>query len=179
MRIDRFFSLVFGLFLWAATAAAPGLAAVTPTADTDEIPNGVVEMRTPDGRLSSRMTYKDGMLDGPFEKYNPDGTLAEVRTYRRDKLNGPARRYYPDGRIAEEVGYVDGLLDGPHLQHDPDGKQMVEAVYDRGKPAGSNPIPNSSPAIADPPSGLVKKIHTAKKATPIKSRTHRSAKKHR
>lgn len=139
-----FFRLIAGC---ASVGAVCAFAPAVLAALNDDIPDGVAEMRAPDGTLSSRMVYKDGMLDGPFEKFNPDGTLAEIRTYRKDKLNGPARRYYPNGRVAEEIGYVDGLLNGPHLRVDPNGKRIVEAVYERGKPADTHRVYGTDEAL--------------------------------
>jgi len=84
------------------------------------------------GNLISRMSYRDGQLDGRAEYYleanrirhasykmgelqgecldfDAKGSVVQSSTYRDNYLHGVSRRYKPSGELIEELDYVRGL----------------------------------------------------------------------
>lgn len=118
--------------------------------------NGIIERLDREGRLQSRMTYKDGILEGPYELYNQgflllkgtyqngkkegveegfasNGVVILKRMYQDGSLNGPMTIYMPpQGQKIQECKYIQGLLEGPFIRYYPSGTVMLEASYKGG-----------------------------------------------
>ena len=45
------------------------------------------------GQLASKITYKDGVADGPYERYHENGQLASKVIYKDDRWEGPSEYY--------------------------------------------------------------------------------------
>jgi len=54
------------------------------------------------GEVTSLVTYRYGVEDGPQREWYEDGTPKSERTVRRGVLTGVARDWHPDGRLARE-----------------------------------------------------------------------------
>ena len=53
-----------------------------------------------DGRLSRKVTYKNGKEDTSVEyNYSENGQLEFKTNYKEGKLHGPLTFYYPDGQL--------------------------------------------------------------------------------
>jgi antitoxin component YwqK of YwqJK toxin-antitoxin module len=125
-------------------------------------PEGVWEMRYPNGEIWVRQSYINGYLQGPMEIYNLDGTLIERTKISRDQLHGlhqvwlddgtliksenylsnqksgTAKTWYPDGTLKSETTYLNGVYHGPHKGYDAQGKINASGNYTNGKRDGLN-----------------------------------------
>jgi antitoxin component YwqK of YwqJK toxin-antitoxin module len=65
------------------------------------------------GEVSTRCTYKDGLIDGRYEYYYPNGTLNSVEEYIGGKKDGIVLRYNHRTRNILEIRFNnrDGLAD--------------------------------------------------------------------
>jgi hypothetical protein len=61
--------------------------------------NGVEINYFPDGRLKSKITWKNNLKDGPFEVYHEEGYLHSTGEYVKDLKEGLYKIYYPNGKI--------------------------------------------------------------------------------
>ena len=64
----------------------------------------------------TQMTFKDGVLSGPYEKYYKNGQLSSKGSYRGGELHGPHESYYKDGQLMGKepikVGYDTAFMSG-------------------------------------------------------------------
>lgn len=96
---------------------------------------GEVTQYTPEGKLSSKFTMLKGKLDGVLYAYT-DGILTAEMTYKNGVLNGPFVSYHQVGGKSLEALYIMGKLEGPFVTYAITGKKVREMSYKEGKPAG-------------------------------------------
>ena len=64
----------------------------------------------PNGSLSNRLRYKEGMKHGLTEYYGRDGKLRMTIRYRNGKMDGPWKFYNENGRLIKVIQYVKGKM---------------------------------------------------------------------
>jgi len=89
---------------------------------------------SPEGKLVSSGTYRNGIPEGIFREYNPDGQIVKSLTYSLGVVNaegivkedgsreGPWRDLYPDGKLKAVGDYKEGKQVGEWKFYYPDGK---------------------------------------------------------
>lgn len=124
---------------------------------------GVQTLYHPDGQVSMRNTWRNGVQEGEEQTYHQNGKLIESRTYRngapadglvetfdengklrtrmtqvKGQTEGELLLFYPDGTVESRSLYVNGIQTGPSTGYFPDGKVQRTANYVDGKPAGES-----------------------------------------
>jgi YD repeat-containing protein len=84
------------------------------------------------GKLESRCTYKDDLIEGTEETYHIQGYKTSVVNYLHGKKHGPYVLYYPNGEIVEQGGFYEDLFDGEWKYFDDRGVLIGEGKYDKG-----------------------------------------------
>lgn len=97
--------------------------------------NGEVVHYTPEGKLAQKFTMVHGKIDGTLFTYT-DGILTAEMTYKNGVLNGPFISYHQTGGKSLETLYIMGKLEGPFITYSITGKKVREMSYKEGKPAG-------------------------------------------
>lgn len=82
-----------------------------------------------DGKIESKTSYKDGILDGPYYVKYFNKQIKEKGRYKNGKLDGPYEIYNEDGLLKEKGSYKNGLFDGKIESYDDKGELAVEPRY--------------------------------------------------
>ena len=93
----------------------------------------------PGGKLSSRETYKNGILEGKFTIYyipeDPDGkmqNIAKTGNYKNGKLNGEIIEYFDYGTVKTKFMYLDGTKHGLCVSNHSNGQTMMHERFKYG-----------------------------------------------
>lgn len=97
--------------------------------------NGEVVHYTSEGKLAQKFTMLQGKIDGTLFTYT-DGILTAEMTYKNGVLNGPFVSYHQTGGKSLETLYIMGKLEGPFVTYSITGKKVREMSYKEGKPSG-------------------------------------------
>lgn len=84
------------------------------------------------GRLETRCTYQNDLLEGVEECYHIKGYRTSVTNYLHGKKHGRYVLYYPNGEIVEQGDFYEDLFDGDWLYYDDRGVLIGEGHYDKG-----------------------------------------------
>ncbi|MBO2524266.1 MAG: hypothetical protein CW341_00985 [Bacteroidetes bacterium] len=84
------------------------------------------------GRLETRCTYQNDLLEGVEECYHIKGYRTSVTNYLHGKKHGQYVLYYPNGEIVEQGFFYEDLFDGEWLYYDDRGVLIGEGHYDKG-----------------------------------------------
>lgn len=84
------------------------------------------------GRLETRCTYQNDLLEGTEECYHIEGYRISVTNYLHGKKHGQYVLYYPNGEIVEQGCFYEDLFDGEWLYYDDRGVLIGEGHYDKG-----------------------------------------------
>lgn len=84
------------------------------------------------GKLDTRCTYQNDLLEGTEETYDIKGYKVSVTNYLHGKKNGAHVVYHPNGEIMEQGSFVDDLFDGKWYYYDERGVLVGEGDYDKG-----------------------------------------------
>ncbi|AJY47799.1 hypothetical protein TM49_22355 [Martelella endophytica] len=103
----------------------------------DGVLNGPWRSYYQDGKLEAENDHVDGRIDGVERKYHENGKLAAEVHWALSKRDGPYRDYDKDGNLIEEGHYVDGAADGDVTEYWPSGERRALRHYVMGKPTGS------------------------------------------
>ena len=120
----------------------------------------------PDGKIKSRLSTQNGLLDGPAVFYNPKGKILahsqnilgkkegecwlfyetgdtySVQNFANDKWEGKQEFYYLNGLTKTTLNYRNGLLDGTVSLYHPNGKLYRELHFKNGKRDGQEKLWN-------------------------------------
>ncbi len=84
------------------------------------------------GKLESRCTYQDDLIEGTEENFHIKGYKTSVINYLHGKKHGPYVLYYPNGEIVEQGEFYEDLYDGEWKYYDDRGVLIGEGKYDKG-----------------------------------------------
>lgn len=84
------------------------------------------------GRLDTRCTYQDDVLEGTEECYHIKGYKTSVTQYLHGKKHGLYTLYYPNGEIVEQGSFYEDLFDGDWSYYDDRGVLIGEGKFDKG-----------------------------------------------
>jgi antitoxin component YwqK of YwqJK toxin-antitoxin module len=66
---------------------------------------GIIESRSPDGKLEGEEEYRDGLLSGRKRGWYPTGGLELEAECAEGVYHGKVREWYEDGRLAADAVY--------------------------------------------------------------------------
>lgn len=84
------------------------------------------------GRVDTRCTYKDDMLEGLEEVYDIHEYKVSETNYLHGKKHGLYTLYHPNGEIMEQGQFYEDLFDGKWSYFDERGVVVGEGEYDKG-----------------------------------------------
>lgn len=64
------------------------------------------------GKRTKVVSYKNGLMDGPFTVFNKDGVAIEELTFKEGKKNGVFKYYYDDGTLLKTENWDMGSKNG-------------------------------------------------------------------
>ena len=85
------------------------------------------------GKLDTRCTYKDDLLEGTEETFHIQGYKTATTNYLHGKKHGLYTLYYPNGEIVEQGSFYEDLYDGDWSYYDDRGVLIGEGKFDKGK----------------------------------------------
>ncbi len=85
-----------------------------------------------DGKIESKTSYKDGILDGPYYVKYFNKKIKENGCYKNGNLDGPYEIYNEDGVLKEKGSYKNGLFDGKIESYDGKGKLISIRYFKDG-----------------------------------------------
>lgn len=87
-----------------------------------------------DGKIESKTSYKNGILDGPYYVKYFNKKIKEKGCYKNGELDGPYEIYNEDGLLKEKGSYINGLFDGKIEIYNDKGELVgVPKYYKEGK----------------------------------------------
>jgi len=89
------------------------------------------------GKVLSKKSYVDGILDGLSYKYHQDGWLKWQKNYASGEMDGEVIHYYSDGTTKSKENYASGKLDGEVIKYFADGTKKSQENYSVGKQDGT------------------------------------------
>ncbi|MEO8646835.1 hypothetical protein [Pseudomonas sp.] len=90
---------------------------------------GAREGYAANGKPTFREQYENGKPDGPAQHFSADGSrLIKEMTWRDGVLDGPYRDYLDDGTLASEGAYADGKFVGTWMDRDAKGAVALETT---------------------------------------------------
>ncbi len=84
------------------------------------------------GRLETRCTYQNDLLEGVEECYHIKGYRTSVINYLHGKKHGQYVLYYPNGEVVEQGCFYEDLFDGDWFYYDDRGVLIGEGHYEKG-----------------------------------------------
>lgn len=95
--------------------------------------DGIVKTYFGKGKVSSRVSYVNDILEGESFWYYENGNIKSQKNYSNGKLNNSNRTYYESGLLKEEVHYTDGSLNGVSRFYYENGGLKEVRTYNFGK----------------------------------------------
>lgn len=110
--------------------------------------------------MSKKLTYKDGIMNGPYVEYfsngrvymvgnkidhvwdgelkyfYPSSDLKSISNYKNGIKVGKEITYYPEGTVESDVNFVHGRKEGVALAYYSNGELLSSITYVRGVPDG-------------------------------------------
>jgi uncharacterized membrane protein YhaH (DUF805 family) len=94
--------------------------------------DGTYEKYYKSGKLMKKMTYVNGMKEGPFTLYHENGAVTIRVNFVGGKADGLYEEFYETGQIKERCNYVMGVKDGEFEKYDTSGKLLVSGIFKNG-----------------------------------------------
>jgi len=101
------------------------------------IPDGIVSEYYPNGRVRSKVSFKDGVAHGKGIDYYLSGEVSEESDFERGQLHGASKLYRRNGLLWIETTYCHGRLNGVLRSYHDNGNPETEAEYTDDKLDGS------------------------------------------
>ncbi|WP_372754804.1 toxin-antitoxin system YwqK family antitoxin [Labilibaculum sp.] len=127
MKISSFLLLL--IFLFACEPKSEQLTGYEETERTD----GVHKQYDESNRLSSEVTFQNGVKNGVCKIYYSSGELSDEIMYVDDEKHGFAKKFYKNGKLYSLTPYHKGEKDGVQLKYYPNGKLWAETPYRQGQ----------------------------------------------
>ena len=74
----------------------------------DVIKNGIQITYYKNGSINTKISYKNGKLDGISKKYYPNGVIRRLDRYSNGEVNGISKTYYDNGTLESETKFKKG-----------------------------------------------------------------------
>ncbi|MBO6575060.1 MAG: hypothetical protein JJ896_06585 [Rhodothermales bacterium] len=90
----------------------------------------------PDGAVSSRSAYVEGLRHGLDRDWDRNGHLRGERMWANDRRHGTDRVFDHNGKLLLETTWVDGAREGAVVWFYPEGGKRYETAFAHGKRHG-------------------------------------------
>jgi TonB family protein len=110
--------------------------------------NGTVKTYYSSGKVESRVSFVDEILEGTSFWYYENGNIKTERNYSNGKLNGLIRNFYEDGLIKDETHIANGILHGVFRSYYENGGLHEIKTYQEGQLINVNTLEYDSFYIA-------------------------------
>jgi len=98
----------------------------------------------PDGKISGRMSLKNGEFDGVSKSYHPNGKLMSERVFSNGNLEGVLKSYFENGNQQELITFKNDERDGLYELYFENGKKQIAGQYLAGQEEGTWSIYNQA-----------------------------------
>ncbi len=98
----------------------------------------------PNGKVSARISMKDGLYHGPFITYYPSGKIMQEKNFVKGDLEGQYKYYYTNGKLKEFINYHNDERQGPYEQYYETGQKHVSGQFLAGQSEGEWKIYNQA-----------------------------------
>lgn len=95
--------------------------------------NGVVKQYDESNRLSSEITFKNGVRHGVTKIYYSSGALSDEIMYVDDMKNGMAKKFHKNGQLYSLTPYHDDEKHGIQKKYYSNGDRWAETPYMKGQ----------------------------------------------
>ncbi|MFZ1288959.1 MAG: TonB family protein [Melioribacteraceae bacterium] len=95
--------------------------------------DGVVKSYYGKGKVSSRISFVNDVLEGESFWYYENGNIKNIKNYSNGKLDNSNKSFYESGLLKEEIHYSDGILNGVSKFYFENGGLKEVRTYDYGK----------------------------------------------
>ncbi len=103
---------------------------------SNSLANGMRKEFTPDNKLVSEVSIKNGVKEGVEKIYFGSGSLKLENPYSNGKINGISKGYYESGKIKDETLFKDDKLNGESKTYDESGVVLIVATFKDDKKVG-------------------------------------------
>jgi TonB family protein len=110
--------------------------------------DGIIKTFYGKGKISSRVSFVDNILEGTSYWYFENGNLQTEKNYSNGKLEGIWRNFYQSGLLKDEVHYSDGILDGVSKFYYENGALKQVKEFNKGKLVSESNIDYDSNYVA-------------------------------
>lgn len=125
--------LIFLLMPSREDAVAADITVQKPIPQTEK--NGPVLSYSENGTLKTKVTYINGVKNGPSYLYYKDGKTIHLEIpYVNGEREGISKKYYENGKIYAETSYRNNLLNGIRRLYFTNGKVKAEILYGANNP---------------------------------------------
>lgn len=83
-------------------------------------------------RVSTKMNYVNGELDGPYKEFFDIGSPRVKGNYVKNRRHGTWEEYQPNGRLLAFSRYKNGVKHGWCTAHDASGKEINKVYFYKG-----------------------------------------------
>ncbi len=95
--------------------------------------SGLLIRKDKSGKVKSKWTYKNGLVDGNTENFFVSGKLQAKGQYKNGEKHGETIIYNNDGKIYEVSNYNNGKMDGTYVVNFPSGNPREKSQYKNGE----------------------------------------------
>lgn len=78
--------------------------------EPDEYEDGIKKTYYPDGKIETKYTIKNGVIEGEYLRYHPNGEIDTKSNYKNGKLDGKAEFFSPEGKLQFTEVYKGGNI---------------------------------------------------------------------
>jgi len=98
--------------------------------------NGLLKKYGYNGKLMSKATIRNGVIDGEEIGYDEKGRMLWKYNYINGNKDGIQEAYYPNGTVMLSYTYVNGIKNGPAASYRKDGTLVKKVQYKNGRIVG-------------------------------------------
>jgi antitoxin component YwqK of YwqJK toxin-antitoxin module len=98
----------------------------------------------PDGKISGRMTLKNGEFDGVSKSYHPNGKIMSDRMFSNGNLEGIFKYYFENGNLQELITFENDERHGSYELYFENGKKQMTGQYIASQEEGAWNIYNQT-----------------------------------
>ncbi len=98
--------------------------------------DGVVETRFPNGKLKTRVSYKEGKRHGKSESFYDNGQLCMSEEYVEGRKEGKFLWHHESGTLYKEGEFINGRKNGWEKIYHKNGKLKSKTEFFKGEPTG-------------------------------------------
>lgn len=98
----------------------------------------------PNGKISARISLKDGLYHGPFITYYPNGKIMQEKKFVKGDLEGVYKYYFANGKLKELITYHNDEREGAYQRFFENGQMREKGWFLAGQAVGEWQIYNQA-----------------------------------